>query len=97
MTIRSVSDRETRDSSFAFTNSPTPFPRSPSFPPIRPSFISRFLSWLHNNQIVAAALILLLTVTIYCFATRYSPHPHLAISIDRWTGNILDPYHIVSD
>ena len=72
---------------------------SPLHPKPRPkvSLVSRFLSWLHNNQIVAAALILLLTVTIYCFATRYSPHPHLAISIDRWTGNILDPYHIVSD
>lgn len=68
---------------------------SPLHPKPRPkaSLFSRFLSWLHNNQIVAAALIFLLTVVIYCLATRYSAHPDLAISIDRWTGNIVDPYH----
>lgn len=66
---------------------------SPLHPKPRPkvSLVSRFLSWLHNNQIVAAALILLLTVVIYCLATRYSAHPHYALTVDRWTGRLIDP------
>lgn len=54
-----------------------------------PSRFSRLLSWIHDNQAVAAALILLFTVAIYCLATRYAAHPHLALSIDRWTGQLI--------
>jgi len=57
--------------------------------PAKPSLFSRFLSWIHDNQAVAAALILLFTVAIYCLATRYAAHPHLALSIDRWSGRLL--------
>lgn len=57
--------------------------------PAKPSLFSRFLSWIHDNQAVAAALILLFTVAIYCLATRYAAHPHLALSIDRWTGQLI--------
>ena len=60
-----------------------------AMPPAKPSLFSRFLSWIHDNQAVAAALILLLTVAIYCLATRYAAHPHLALSIDRWTGRLI--------
>ena len=63
-------------------------------PPAKPSLFSRFLSWIHDNQAVAAALILFLTVVIYCFATRYEAHPRGCFSVDRWTGNIIDPYPI---
>ena len=54
-----------------------------------PSRFSRLLAWIHDNQLVVAALILLLTVAIYCLATRYAAHPHLALSIDRWTGRLI--------
>ena len=60
-------------------------------PPAKPSLFSRFLSWIHDNQIVAAALILLLTVAIYCLATRYAAHPIRPCSIDRWTGRLIEP------
>ncbi len=60
-----------------------------AMPPAKPSLFSRFLSWIHDNQAVAAALILLITVALYCLATRYAAHPHLALSIDRWTGRLL--------
>lgn len=60
-----------------------------AMPPAKSSLFSRFLAWIHDNQLVVTALILLLTVVIYCFATRYTAHPHLALSIDRWTGRLL--------
>ena len=71
---------------------PVPRPSSPFHPksPPKPSLVSRFLSWLHNNQIVAAALILFLTVLLYCLANRYSAHPHLALTVDRWTGRLIE-------
>ena len=67
-------------------------PSTPLHPKARPkpSLVARFLSWLHNNQIVAAALILFLTVLLYCLANRYSAHPHLALTVDRWTGRLIE-------
>lgn len=57
-------------------------------PSTKPSLFSRVLAWIHDNQIVTAALILFLTVALYCLATRYDAHPHLAFSIDHWTGRL---------
>ena len=90
MTLSSVSDRLARDPSFSNKPLSPPFPRSPSFPPIRPPFSSRFFSWIHNNQLVVASIILLFTVLLYCLATRYAPHPNLPCSVDRWTGRLID-------
>ena len=74
-------------------------PSSPSKPssPIRPisrsplpSRSSRFFSWIHNNQFVVVSLIILLAVALYCLATRYTVHPELPCSVDRWTGRLID-------
>ena len=59
-----------------------------AMPSTKPSLFSRFLAWIHDNQAVVVALILFLTVALYCLATRYDAHPHLAFSIDHWTGRL---------
>ena len=38
--------------------------------PAKPSLFSRFLSWIHDNQAVVVALILLLAVVVICLAWR---------------------------
>lgn len=36
----------------------------------KPSLFSRFLAWIHDNQAVVVALILLLAVIVICLAWR---------------------------
>lgn len=89
------SDSKPKHSFNSFRSSPpaSRFPSSnlQSIPPLPPpSSRSRFFSWIHDNQLVFFSLIILVSVIIYCLATRYTSHPKWAVTVDRWTGRVID-------
>lgn len=56
--------------------------------------MSRFIQFIHDNQIVVAALILFLAVLVYCVFNRYEwarLHDN-GLVLDRLTGTCYSPY-----
>lgn len=52
--------------------------------------LGQFTDWIHDNQIFAASLVILLCVIIHALATRYAAHPKMPLSIDCWTGRLIE-------
>lgn len=57
--------------------------------------MSRFAQFIHDNQIVVAALILFLAVLVYCIFTRYELirlNESGGVVVDRLTGSCYTIY-----
>lgn len=56
--------------------------------------MNRVSQFIHDNQIVIAALILLIAVLVYCLFNRYQPmrFRDASVVIDRLTGKCYSPY-----
>lgn len=51
--------------------------------------MNRVSQFIHDNQIVIAALILFMAVLVYCLFNRYAPMKYgdRSVVLDRFTGN----------
>ena len=56
--------------------------------------MNRVSQFIHDNQIVIAALILFMAVLVYCLFNRYQPMKfrEASIVLDGLTGNCYSPY-----
>lgn len=56
--------------------------------------MGRISQFIHDNQVVVAAVIMFMAVLVYCLFNRYQPMKFndASVVLDRLTGNCYYPY-----